>query len=70
MGKEVGARAAAEFTKAGWAAADTRVISAWKQDVTVCGDRVNAAKQGCRAAPLTGRTAPHHTTPPLFRCEV
>ncbi|MFD6940467.1 substrate-binding domain-containing protein [Streptomyces goshikiensis] len=50
MGKEVGARAAAEFTKAGWAAADTRVISAWKQDVTVCGDRVKAAKQAFDAA--------------------
>ncbi|MET9885598.1 substrate-binding domain-containing protein [Streptomyces sp. NPDC006430] len=50
MGKEVGARAAAEFTKAGWAAADTRVVSAWKQDVTVCGDRVNAAKQAFEAA--------------------
>ncbi|OIJ93672.1 sugar ABC transporter substrate-binding protein [Streptomyces colonosanans] len=45
MGGEVGKRAAAEFKKAGWKAADTRTISAWKQDVTVCGDRVKAAKQ-------------------------
>ncbi|MBV6696661.1 substrate-binding domain-containing protein [Kitasatospora aureofaciens] len=44
MGGEVGKRAAAEFKKAGWNAADTRIISAWKQDVTVCGDRVKAAK--------------------------
>ncbi|MDH6577859.1 substrate-binding domain-containing protein [Kitasatospora sp. MAP5-34] len=43
MGGEVGKRAAAEFKKAGWTAADTRIISAWKQDVTVCGDRVKAA---------------------------
>ncbi|MFE9427602.1 substrate-binding domain-containing protein [Kitasatospora sp. NPDC006697] len=44
MGTEVGKRAAQEFQKAGWTAADTRTISAWKQDVTVCGDRVKAAK--------------------------
>ncbi|MFF0431382.1 substrate-binding domain-containing protein [Streptomyces sp. NPDC004327] len=44
MGQEVGRRAAEEFKKAGWKAADTRIISAWKQDVTVCGDRVKAAK--------------------------
>ncbi|MCX5126775.1 substrate-binding domain-containing protein [Streptomyces sp. NBC_00347] len=45
MGAEVGKRAAEEFKKAGWNAADTRIISAWKQDVTVCGDRVKAAKE-------------------------
>ncbi|MFJ9770797.1 substrate-binding domain-containing protein [Kitasatospora sp. NPDC101157] len=44
MGGEVGKRAAEEFRKAGWNAADTRTVSAWKQDVTVCGDRVKAAK--------------------------
>ncbi|MDH6128083.1 substrate-binding domain-containing protein [Kitasatospora sp. GP82] len=44
MGGEVGKRAAEEFKKAGWSAADTRTVSAWKQDVTVCGDRVKAAK--------------------------
>ncbi|MFH8840592.1 substrate-binding domain-containing protein [Streptomyces sp. NPDC017868] len=44
MGGEVGKRAAEEFRKAGWKAADTRTLSAWKQDVTVCGDRVKAAK--------------------------
>ncbi|WP_329059409.1 substrate-binding domain-containing protein [Streptomyces sp. NBC_01453] len=43
MGGEVGKRAAAEYKKAGWKASDTRIISAWKQDVTVCGDRVKAA---------------------------
>ncbi|ROR46409.1 substrate-binding domain-containing protein [Kitasatospora cineracea] len=45
MGGEVGKRAAEEFKKAGWSAADTRTIGAWKQDVTVCGDRVKAAQQ-------------------------
>ncbi|MFE0465255.1 substrate-binding domain-containing protein [Kitasatospora sp. NPDC058965] len=45
MGTEVGKRAAEEFKKAGWNAADTRIISAWKQDVTVCGDRVKAADE-------------------------
>ncbi|MFC9331026.1 substrate-binding domain-containing protein [Kitasatospora sp. NPDC057015] len=50
MGGEVGKRAAAEYQKAGWSATDTRVISAWKQDVTVCGDRVKAAKETFNAA--------------------
>ncbi|WP_371477572.1 substrate-binding domain-containing protein [Kitasatospora sp. NBC_00315] len=50
MGTEVGKRAAAEFQKAGWSAADTRTLSAWKQDVTVCGDRVKAAKAAFDAA--------------------
>ncbi|MFZ3495751.1 substrate-binding domain-containing protein [Streptomyces sp. 5.8] len=50
MGEEVGKRAAAEFKKAGWTAADTRVAAAWKQDVTVCGDRVAAAKKAFDAA--------------------
>ncbi|WP_406193713.1 substrate-binding domain-containing protein [Kitasatospora sp. NBC_01560] len=45
MGTEVGKRAAAEYQKAGWTSADTRVISASKQDVTVCGDRVKAARE-------------------------
>ncbi|MER5636381.1 substrate-binding domain-containing protein [Kitasatospora sp. NPDC002227] len=49
MGGEVGKRAAEEFKKAGWNAADTRIISAWKQDVTVCGDRVKAAKEAFNA---------------------
>ncbi|MEU2834864.1 substrate-binding domain-containing protein [Streptomyces lavendulae] len=53
MGSEVGKRAAEEFKKAGWNPADTRVISAWKQDVTVCGDRVKAAKDAFNTA-VTG----------------
>ncbi|MER7536571.1 substrate-binding domain-containing protein [Streptomyces sp. NPDC097704] len=50
MGGEVGKRAAQEYTKAGWNAADTRTVSAWKQDVTVCGDRVKAAKAAFAAS--------------------
>ncbi|MFF1903053.1 substrate-binding domain-containing protein [Kitasatospora sp. NPDC058218] len=45
MGTEVGKRAADEYKAAGWNPAETRVIAAWKQDVTVCGDRVKAAKE-------------------------
>src|SRR3569833_2876117 len=44
MGSQVGQRAGEEFKKAGWKASDTAVISAWKQDVTVCTDRVVAAQ--------------------------
>jgi L-arabinose transport system substrate-binding protein len=44
MGSQVGQRAGEEFKKAGWNASDTAVISAWKQDVTVCTDRVVAAQ--------------------------
>ncbi|WP_330328615.1 substrate-binding domain-containing protein [Streptomyces sp. NBC_00536] len=50
MGNEVGKRAAAEFLKAGWSAADTRIIYAWKQDTTVCTDRVNGAKAAWKEA--------------------
>ncbi|MEU3401234.1 substrate-binding domain-containing protein [Streptomyces filamentosus] len=49
MGGEVGKRAAAEFKKAGWNPAETRTISAWKQDVTVCTDRVKAAEDAFTA---------------------
>ncbi|MFJ1709473.1 substrate-binding domain-containing protein [Kitasatospora sp. NPDC088346] len=45
MGREVGKRAGEEYKKTDWNPADTRVISAWKHDVTVCADRVNAAKE-------------------------
>ncbi|GAA3088502.1 substrate-binding domain-containing protein [Streptomyces roseofulvus] len=65
MGEEVGKRAAAEFAKAGWSAADTRVVSAWKQDVTVCGERVAAAKEAFDAAVPGVRTldVPTDNTP-------
>ncbi|MBB5803478.1 L-arabinose transport system substrate-binding protein [Saccharothrix ecbatanensis] len=45
MGAEIGKRAAEEFMKADWKAEETAVIAAWKQDVTVCTDRVQAAQQ-------------------------
>ncbi|MEW5630202.1 MULTISPECIES: substrate-binding domain-containing protein [Streptomyces] len=49
MGGEVGKRAAAEFKKAGWKPEETRTLSAWKQDVTVCTDRVKASKDAFAA---------------------
>ncbi|MFJ1709425.1 substrate-binding domain-containing protein [Kitasatospora sp. NPDC088346] len=54
MGGEVGKRAAEEYQKAGWNPADTRTISAWKQDVTVCTDRVKAAKAAFAAGASAG----------------
>ncbi|WP_371614725.1 substrate-binding domain-containing protein [Streptomyces sp. NBC_00454] len=50
MGTEIGKRAAAEFAKARWSAADTRIIYAWKQDTTVCTDRINGAKAAWKQA--------------------
>jgi L-arabinose transport system substrate-binding protein len=43
IGDQLGQRAAKEYRQAGWAPADTRIIAAWEQDVTVCGQRVNTA---------------------------
>lgn len=43
MGESVGAEAAKLYEESGWAAADTRIIAAWKQDLTVCTDRVEGA---------------------------
>lgn len=50
MGTQVGQRAGEEFKKAGWKASDTAIISAWKQDVTVCTDRVVAAQAAFKQA--------------------
>jgi L-arabinose transport system substrate-binding protein len=50
MGTQVGQRAGEEFKKAGWKAADTAIIAAWKQDVTVCTDRVVAAQSAFEQA--------------------
>jgi L-arabinose transport system substrate-binding protein len=44
MGTEVGRKAGELYTAAGWKAADTRILSEWQQDVTVCTDRVKAAR--------------------------
>lgn len=50
MGTEVGNKAAALYKAAGWNPADTRIIAAWKQDVTVCTDRVVAASSAFKTA--------------------
>jgi L-arabinose transport system substrate-binding protein len=43
MGTLVGEEAARLYTEAGWTPADTRILSAYKQDLSVCTDRVDAA---------------------------
>jgi L-arabinose transport system substrate-binding protein len=43
MGNKVGAEAARLYSEAGWNAADTRILSAYKQDLSVCKDRVVGA---------------------------
>lgn len=54
MGRKVGADAARLYKASGWAARDTRIISATKQDLSVCTDRTKAAlvafKKGVGAA--------------------
>jgi L-arabinose transport system substrate-binding protein len=50
MGEEVGKKAAELYKAAGWKPEETRIIAAWKQDVTVCGDRVKAALPAFKAA--------------------
>lgn len=53
MGTLVGTEAARLYTEAGWSAADTRVLSAYKQDLSVCDDRVSAADAAFTAG-ITG----------------
>ena len=43
MGTLVGAEAARLYLEAGWSSADTRILSSYKQDLSVCVDRVDAA---------------------------
>jgi L-arabinose transport system substrate-binding protein len=43
MGNKVGEEAARLYTEAGWDAADTAILSAYKQDLSVCKDRVVGA---------------------------
>ncbi|WP_334152113.1 substrate-binding domain-containing protein [Microbacterium sp.] len=43
MGEKVGADAARLYQEAGWAAADTRILSAYKQDQPNCVERVDGA---------------------------
>lgn len=44
MGEKVGAEAARLYEEAGWSAADTRIVSAYKQDLSVCTQRVDGAE--------------------------
>ncbi|GAB3536722.1 substrate-binding domain-containing protein [Arthrobacter tecti] len=44
MGREVGAEAARLYTEAGWTPENTRILSAYKQDLSVCQQRVEGAK--------------------------
>ena len=53
MGTLVGKEAASLYTAAGWSAADTRILSAYKQDLSVCTDRVNGAAAAFKAG-ITG----------------
>jgi L-arabinose transport system substrate-binding protein len=50
MGEEVGKKAAELYKAANWNPAETRIIAAWKQDVTVCTDRVRAALPAFKSA--------------------
>lgn len=50
MGESVGTKAAELFKAAGWKAEDTRVISAWKQDLQTCNDRVAGASDAFKKA--------------------
>jgi L-arabinose transport system substrate-binding protein len=50
MGNEVGKEAARLFKASGWNAADTKILSSYKQDLSVCVDRVKAAKAAFTAA--------------------
>jgi L-arabinose transport system substrate-binding protein len=43
MGQQVGAKAAELYQAAGWTPKDTRIISAWQQDLQTCNDRVEGA---------------------------
>lgn len=50
MGTEVGKEAASLYQAAGWKAADTKILSAYKQDLSVCTDRVEGSKAAFSAA--------------------
>jgi len=45
MGNLVGAEAARLYLEAGWTAADTRILSSYKQDLSVCDQRVEGAAE-------------------------
>ena len=45
MGNLVGAEAARLYLEAGWTSADTRILSSYKQDLSVCDQRVEGAAE-------------------------
>jgi L-arabinose transport system substrate-binding protein len=57
MGNAVGQKAAELYKAAGWTAADTRILSSYKQDLSVCTQRVDGAKEAFTKA-LGGEEAP------------
>ena len=50
MGQKVGEQAGRLFKTAGWTSADTRIVTAWKQDLSGCTERVDAAHDAFKAA--------------------
>ena len=50
MGEAVGEEAARLYEEAGWKASETRIIAAWKQDLSVCSDRVAGARSAFEAS--------------------
>jgi L-arabinose transport system substrate-binding protein len=50
MGQKIGEEAGKLYTAVGWTPQNTRIIAAWKQDLSVCRDRVDGAKQAFTAA--------------------
>jgi L-arabinose transport system substrate-binding protein len=50
MGQKIGEEAGKLYTAAGWTPKNTRIIAAWKQDLSVCTDRVDGAKEAFTAA--------------------
>ncbi|WP_082465906.1 substrate-binding domain-containing protein [Agreia sp. Leaf210] len=54
MGEKVGAEAARLYTEAGWTAADTRILSAYKEDLSVCTQRVDGAASAFAEAVADG----------------
>ena len=50
MGTLVGEEAARLYTEAGWTAEDTRILSAYKQDLSVCDQRVEGSAAAFAAA--------------------
>lgn len=50
MGTEVGKKAAELYKAAGWTAADTKILAVYKQDLSVCKQRVDGAAAAFKAA--------------------